>query len=160
MLPADHATSSYLTDGNTLRSWLATHDHKRIAILYALAITFFFFLGGIAAALIRLELATPAGDVMSADTYNKTFTFHGVVMVWFFLIPSIPTTLGNFLLPIMVGATLQHLPNGWMFGGRGGGWEFPAFWTVAMVVQAGLGAGAWALDAKRLLGRQPREANA
>lgn len=56
-------------------------------------------------------------------------------------------------LPIMVGATLQHLPNGWLFSAPGGGWEFPVFWIVALLVQAGLGAGAWALDPRRLTGR-------
>src|SRR3954447_25218341 len=82
---------SYLSEGYTLRSWLTTHDHKRIAVLYMITITAFFFLGGAAAALMRLELATPAGDVVSATTYNKLFTIHGVIMVWFFLIPSIPS---------------------------------------------------------------------
>ncbi|MBR0681112.1 DoxX family protein [Roseomonas eburnea] len=62
--------------------------------------------------------------------------------------------------PILIGATLQHLPAGWVFSRQGGGWEFPAFWTVALLVQAGLGAGAWALDVNRLLGRQPAAANA
>src|SRR5204862_8224880 len=76
---------NYLTEGFTLRSWLTTHDHKRIAILYAAAITFFFFVGGAAATLIRIELATPACDLVTADTYNKLFTAHGVIMVWFFL---------------------------------------------------------------------------
>ncbi len=75
------------------------------------SITFFFFLAGIAAAMIRLELVTPAGDLMSAETYNKAFTFHGVVMVWFFLIPSIPATLGNFLLPMMIGARDVAFPR-------------------------------------------------
>jgi putative oxidoreductase len=56
-------------------------------------------------------------------------------------------------LPILVGATIQHLPAGWMFSRQGGGWEFPAFWTAALLVQAGLGAGAHPLDVKRLLGR-------
>ena len=139
MLPAEHAAPSYLTDGNTLRSWLATHDHKRIAILYAVSITFFFFLGGIAAALIRLELATPAGDLMSADTYNKTFTFHGVVMVWFFLIPSIPNTLGNVLLPIRIGARDVAVPRlnlfSWYLYVAGG------IFTVACLLLGGVDTG-------------------
>jgi len=102
---------SYLQEGQRLRDWLVTRDHKRIAILYAVAITGFFILGGIAAMLIRLELITPRGDLMSAQLYNKTFTFHGVVMVWFFLIPSIPNTLGNFLLPLMIGARDVAFPR-------------------------------------------------
>ncbi len=102
---------SYLHEGQRLRDWLVTRDHKRIAILYAIAITGFFILGGIAAAMIRLELITPRGDLMSAQLYNKTFTFHGVVMVWFFLIPSIPNTLGNFLLPMMIGARDLAFPR-------------------------------------------------
>ena len=84
------AAPNYLTESYTLRSWLTTHDHKRIAVLYVVAITAFFFLGGAAATLMRLELATPAGDVVSAETYNKLFTIHGVIMVWFFLIPRSP----------------------------------------------------------------------
>ena len=87
---------SYLAAGSTLRSWLNTTDHKRIAILYALSVTLFFFIGGVAATMVRLELFTPQADLVGADTYNKLFTLHGVIMVWFFLIPSIPTT---FSLP-------------------------------------------------------------
>ncbi len=102
---------SYLDDGHSLRSWLLTTDHKRIAILYTIAITAFFALGGVAAAMIRLELLTPAGDFLNAETYNKAFTFHGMVMVWFFLIPSIPATLGNFLLPLMIGARDLAFPR-------------------------------------------------
>ena len=105
------APRSYLEEGYGLRSWLTTRDHKRIAILYGIGITFFFFLGGLAAALIRWELVIPAGDLVSAETYNKAFTFHGVVMVWFFLIPSIPATLGNFLLPLMIGARDMAFPR-------------------------------------------------
>jgi cytochrome c oxidase subunit 1 len=102
---------SYLADGHSVRSWLLTIDHKRIAILYAITITLFFFIGGAAATLVRLELATPEADVLRADTYNKLFTLHGVVMVWFFLIPSIPNTLGNFLLPLMIGARDVAFPK-------------------------------------------------
>ena len=114
-LPAEKPTTApegaYLTEQSGVLSWLATPDHKRIAILYAVAITAFFFTGGLAAALIRLELVTPAGDLTTAESYNKAFTFHGVVMVWFFLIPSIPTTLGNFLLPLMIGARDVAFPR-------------------------------------------------
>src|SRR5437763_5317680 len=106
-----HPPASYLDAGMTIRSWLTTHDHKRIAILYAFAITAFFFIGGAAATLMRIELATPAGDVVSANAYNKLFTMHGVIMVWFFLIPSIPSTLGNFLVPMMLGARDLAFPR-------------------------------------------------
>jgi len=102
---------SYLTDGSTLTSWLLTHDHKRIAILYCLTITGFFLIGGAAAALIRLNLLTPQGLLLDAETYNRTFTLHGVVMVWLFLVPSIPTTFGNFLLPLMLGAKDLAFPR-------------------------------------------------
>ena len=104
-------TTSYLDDGLTIRSWLTTTDHKRIAILYAIAITAFFFVGGAAATIIRLELATPQGDLVSNDAYNKLFTAHGVIMVWLFLIPSIPSVLGNFLLPLMIGAKDLAFPR-------------------------------------------------
>ncbi len=102
---------SYLTDGVSLKSWLLTTDHKRICVLYALTITAFFFLGGAAATLIRIQLFSPNGHLVSADGYNKLFTLHGVVMVWFFLVPSIPTTLGNFLLPLMIGARDVAFPK-------------------------------------------------
>jgi cytochrome c oxidase subunit 1 len=105
------AGASYLAEGHTLRSWLTTKDHKRIALLYMVSITLFFFLGGIAAALIRLELATPQGDLVTAQTYNKLFTAHGVIMVWLFLIPSIPSVLGNFLMPLMIGARDLAFPR-------------------------------------------------
>src|SRR5881396_2608664 len=94
-----------------MRLWLLTVDHKRIAILYMLGITFFFFLGGWAAVMIRLELMTPKGDLLEASAYNKMFTMHGVMMVFFFLIPSIPATLGNFLVPLMIGARDLAFPK-------------------------------------------------
>src|SRR5437868_7049687 len=95
--------TSYLTSENTISSWLLTKDHKRIALLFFASITFFFFIGGIAATLIRMHLATPEG-LLQPDIYNRMFTMHGIVMVWFFLIPSIPTTLGNFIIPLAIGA--------------------------------------------------------
>ncbi len=115
---------NYLTHEKTLASWLFTHDHKRIALLYLVSITFFFILGGVAAALMRIELINPHGEFFSNTTYNKLFTLHGVIMVWFFLIPSIPAVLGNFLLPLMIGARDVAFPRlnllSWyvfMFGG-------------------------------------------
>ncbi|MGN6812171.1 MAG: cytochrome c oxidase subunit I, partial [Thermomicrobiales bacterium] len=104
-------TTSYLRAGTTIKSWLLTTDHKRIAILYMISITLFFMIGAAAAAVIRLTLLSPSGDLVQAETYNKAFTIHGVVMVWFFLIPSIPTVLGNFLVPLMVGARDLAFPR-------------------------------------------------
>jgi cytochrome c oxidase subunit I len=101
----------YLNTDYGIRSWLLTTDHKRIALLYLVWITLFFFVGGFFALLIRLELLTPAGDLVQADTYNKLFTMHGQVMVFFFLIPSIPAVLGNFLIPMMVGAKDLAFPR-------------------------------------------------
>ena len=102
---------NYLTNGSTLKSWLFTKDHKRIAIMYLLTVSLFFLAGGIYAGAIRLELLTPASDLMQTGTYNKAFTQHGILMIFFFLIPSIPAVLGNFLLPIMIGAKDLALPR-------------------------------------------------
>jgi len=104
------ATPSFLERDYGILAWLTTRDHKRIGILYALAITMFFIMGGVAATLIRLDLLEPGG-LLDAETYNKAFTFHGVIMVWFFLIPSIPASLGNFLLPLMIGARDVAFPR-------------------------------------------------
>ncbi|WP_442756809.1 cytochrome c oxidase subunit I [Methylocystis sp. JAN1] len=102
---------SYLNDGATLRSWLFTTDHKRISLLYLGTITFFFFIGGFAAALIRYNLILPKGVLDSPETYNRLFSLHGVVMVWFFLVPAVPVTLGNFLVPLMLGARDLAFPR-------------------------------------------------
>ncbi len=102
---------NYLNNEHGMMSWLLTGDHKRIAMLYLVSITFFFFLGGFFAGMIRLELLTPAGDLMAADTYNKMFTMHGIVMIFLFLVPSVPATLGNFLIPIMIGAKDLAFPK-------------------------------------------------
>jgi cytochrome c oxidase subunit 1 len=104
-------TQNYLNNGYDLQSLLLTKDHKRIAVLYLLSITGMFFVGGFFAMLIRLELLTPAGDLVSSDTYNKLFTMHGITMVFFFLIPSVPAVLGNFLVPLMVGAKDLAFPR-------------------------------------------------
>ena len=101
----------YLNVDYGVRSWLFTVDHKRIAILYLVSITIMFILGGLFAVGIRLELLTPAGDFVQADTYNKLFTMHGIVMIFFFLIPSIPAVLGNFLIPLMIGARDLAFPR-------------------------------------------------
>ena len=102
---------SYLNEENTLRSWLLTTDHKRIALLYFASITVFFFLGGTAAALMRLHLVAPEGAIFSHDGYNRAFTLHGVIMVWFFLVPAVPVTLGNFIVPLMIGARDLAFPR-------------------------------------------------
>jgi cytochrome c oxidase subunit I len=102
---------NYINADYRFRSWLWTTDHKRIAILYMISVTLFFFIGGAAAVLFRLELMTPGGDLVIAETYNKLFTLHGVIMVFFFLIPSIPTVLGNFFLPMMIGARDLAFPR-------------------------------------------------
>jgi len=105
------ARHSYLDAPYGLKSWLLTRDHKRIAMLYLISITIFFMLGGLFAAGIRLELLTPKGDIWSADLYNKMFSMHGVIMVFFFLVPSIPATLGNFFVPIMIGTKDLAFPR-------------------------------------------------
>jgi cytochrome c oxidase subunit 1 len=154
-------TPNYLTAKHGLRSWFFTTDHKRIALLFTASITFFFVIGGVAALLMRLELLTPASDLVSPETYNKLFTEHGIVMVWLFLIPSIPNTLGNFLIPMMIGAKDLAFPKlnlaSWyvfMIGGlvilyaiaRGGvdtGWTFytpfSTLYSTTYVEQAGVG---------------------
>jgi cytochrome c oxidase subunit 1 len=102
---------SYLDAPHGIASWLLTKDHKRIGIMYLISVTIFFMIGGLFAAGIRTELLTPEGDFLTADLYNKLFTLHGVVMIFFFLIPSIPATLGNFLIPIQIGAKDLAFPR-------------------------------------------------
>ncbi len=157
-MPATH----YLNATHGAASWFLTKDHKRIALLYLFGVSFFFLLGGVFAMLIRLELLTPGGDLMTAETYNKVFTAHGVIMVFFFLIPSIPAIMGNFLIPIMIGAKDLAFPRinlaswyiymiGGLFGvaaiASGGvdtGWTFYTPYSTAAsnshVVLTGLGA--------------------
>jgi len=134
--------TTYLNATHTIRSWLLTKDHKRIGILYMISITIFFMIGAGGAALVRINLLTPAGILSEPAQYNKAFTIHGVMMVFFFLVPSIPATLGNFLLPLMIGARDVAFPKinlaSWylliigssfalsaiLFGGVDTGWTF------------------------------------
>ncbi|MCA1638970.1 MAG: cbb3-type cytochrome c oxidase subunit I, partial [Acidobacteria bacterium] len=155
-------TTNYLNNGYSLKSWLLTRDHKRIAILYLISVSFFFMVGGIFASLIRLELLTPQTDVLTSSGYNHVFTAHGIIMVFLFLIPSIPATLGNFLIPLMIGAKDLAFPRinllSWylymagagiavwalMQGGVDTGWTFYAPYSTTFsnsyVVATGLGA--------------------
>ena len=152
---------NYLNNGSTLKSWLLTKDHKRIAIMYLISVSVFFMMGGIYASIIRLELLTPASDLLNTGTYNKVFTQHGILMIFFFLIPSIPAVLGNFLMPLMIGAKDLALPRinllslylywlgggivlwGLMQGGVDTGWTFYVPYSTTFsntyVVAVGLG---------------------
>ncbi|MEM1245493.1 MAG: cbb3-type cytochrome c oxidase subunit I [Acidobacteriota bacterium] len=102
---------SYIETDWSLKSWLFTVDHKRIGILYLISVSAFFVVGGFFAMLIRLELLTPQGDLVTADMYNRLFSQHGIVMIFFFLIPSIPGVFGNFILPLQVGAIDVAFPR-------------------------------------------------
>src|SRR3982750_2042399 len=105
------ARLDYLNVSRGMASWLLTKDHKRIAILYLLPITAMFFIGAYFMAVVRLHLMTPEGALLSADTYNRSFTAHGIIMVFFFLVPVVPSVLGNFLLPLMIGARDLAFPR-------------------------------------------------
>src|SRR5689334_17152867 len=96
--PRENARTNHLNATHGLKSWLLTEDHKRIALLYLIGVSFFFLVGGLLAMAVRMELLTPQPDLMAMDTYNKVFTMHGVVMVFFVLIPAVPAILGNFVL--------------------------------------------------------------
>lgn len=105
------AQVNYLNDLKGLKSWIFTVDHKRIGIMYLAFILFSFFLGGMFALLLRLELLTPKQTIMTAEQYNQAFTLHGAIMVFLFIIPSIPAALGNFVLPLMLGAKDVAFPR-------------------------------------------------
>ena len=109
--PPPQEETNYINAEYGILSWLFTIDHKRIAILYMISVTILFFLGGVFALLLRLELLTPQGDLFTSDTYNKLFTLHGVIMIFFFLIPAVPSVLGNFVLPLQLGARDLAFPK-------------------------------------------------
>ncbi len=102
--PDEHAEKNYLNAEKGIWSWLTTLDHKRIGILYLISTTFFFFIGGLLALLLRMELWTPAQTFIQADVYNQVFTLHGAIMIFLFLVPAVPAILGNFIMPIQLGA--------------------------------------------------------
>ena len=102
---------NYLNHETGLWSWLTTKDHKRIGILYCLSLAVVFLVAGVLAIFMRLELSGPGETIMSNDTYNQVFTMHGIMMVFLFLVPSVPAILGNFVLPIQLGAKDVAFPR-------------------------------------------------
>ena len=133
---------SYLTDGTTVMSWLNTRDHKRVGVMFLAAVLVAFFLGGLFALSLRMKLLQPGPFLMDALSYNRLFTLHGIVMIFLFLIPSIPSAFGNFMLPLMIGARDVAFPRlnlasfylylagaaiaiwGMVHGGADTGWTF------------------------------------
>ena len=118
MLPAreltpeeDRKRVNYLNNAYGAFSWLFTVDHKRIGIMYLVTASVFFLFGGLAVSLVRLNLISPTGAILELDQYNKAFTAHGTIMLFLFLIPVIPGVLGNFLVPMMVGAKDMAFPK-------------------------------------------------
>ena len=140
--PVEEPPRNYLNATRGIMSWLLTKDHKRIGLLYLITVTVMFFIGGAAITVVRLQLMSPEGGLVSSDTYNRLFTLHGVLMVFFFLVPVVPTVLGNFFLPMMIGARDLAFPRinlaswylfviaaGWVLfamlaGGLDTGWTF------------------------------------
>jgi cytochrome c oxidase subunit 1 len=102
---------NYLNVAHGVLSWLLTKDHKRIALLYLMTVTLMFFIGGLAITIVRLNLMVPEGGLVTANTYNRLFTAHGIIMVFFFLVPVVPVVLGNFCLPLMIGAKDLAFPR-------------------------------------------------
>jgi cytochrome c oxidase subunit I len=103
--------ADYMHASKGLASWLLTLDHKRIGLMYLALVLIAFTLGGTFALIVRLELLTPGKTIIDADTYNHMFTLHGVVMVFLFIIPSVPAAMGNFVLPIQLGAKDVAFPK-------------------------------------------------
>jgi cytochrome c oxidase subunit 1 len=122
---------NYLNADRGVRSWLLTLDHKRISLMYFASVLLFFLVGGIFAMAIRLELLTPGPTIMGANTYNRVFTLHGVVMIFLFMIPAIPGVFGNFLLPLMLGAKDVAFPKLNLL-------SLYLYWTGAILAVAGM----------------------
>jgi len=109
--PEENPEIHYLNSERGLWSWLSTVDHKRIGLMYLASIAIFFFIGGVLALVLRTELLSPAQSFLDADVYNQVFTLHGAIMIFFFLVPSVPAALGNFILPIQLGAKDVAFPR-------------------------------------------------
>jgi cytochrome c oxidase subunit 1 len=109
--PAGPASDNYLTHEKGILSWLTTLDHKRIGVMYLMCVMSAFLLGGVFALLVRTELLTPGRTIVDHDTYNQLFTLHGAVMVFLVIIPGIPAALGNFVLPLQLGAKDVAFPR-------------------------------------------------
>jgi cytochrome c oxidase subunit 1 len=175
-LPAVTATAddvrpaNYLTCDTSLRSWLATHDHKRIGLMFLAAISASLALGGAFAMIMRLELMTPGPTFIDNQTYNRLFSLHGVVMVWMFMIPSIPSAFGNFVLPLMIGAKDVAFPRlnlasfyiyllgaavilyGMLAGGVDTGWTFyPPYSVSSPTAVAVVGTGVFILGISTII---------
>ncbi|MCB1153713.1 cbb3-type cytochrome c oxidase subunit I, partial [bacterium] len=105
-----HAEENYLQSGKGVLSWLFTLDHKRIGLMYLVSVLSFFLVGGLLAMVIRIELLTPEGN-LAPEVYNRIFTLHGAAMIFVFLVPAIPASLGNFILPLMLGAKDVAFPR-------------------------------------------------
>jgi cytochrome c oxidase subunit 1 len=137
--PPEEPRETYLNASRGVLSWLLTKDHKRIALLYLVSVTVMFFIGGLAITIVRLHLMTPQGTLVDADTYNRLFTAHGVIMVFFFLVPVIPTVLGNFFLPMMIGAKDLAFPRinllSWYL------YIIAAAWTLYAILSGGVDTG-------------------
>jgi cytochrome c oxidase subunit 1 len=137
--PPEEPRETYLNASRGVLSWLLTKDHKRIALLYLVSVTVMFFVGGLAITIVRLHLMTPQGTLVDADTYNRLFTAHGVIMVFFFLVPVIPTVLGNFFLPMMIGAKDLAFPRinllSWYL------YIIAAAWTLYAILAGGVDTG-------------------
>lgn len=106
-----NSEKNYINEFSGLKSWLCSLDHKRIAILYMISVCFFFGVGGIFALLLRTELFTPGRTIMDAQLYNQFMTYHGAIMIFMVIIPGIPAIMGNFFLPIQIGAKDVAFPR-------------------------------------------------
>lgn len=105
------AGDNYLTHSHGIRSWIFTLDHKRIGVMYLISVLGALFLGGVFALILRTKLLTPDASFLTKDQYNQVFTLHGAIMVFLFIIPSIPASFGNFVLPVMLGAKDVAFPR-------------------------------------------------